>query len=56
MAAEQNSFHQLRGWYTIRSDLKAIWEMSVKFPWRWDSGTITTKLDVIWEMSVDSVV
>ena len=22
------------------------------FPWRWDSGTISTQLDVIWGMSV----
>jgi hypothetical protein len=24
----------------------------MQFPWRWDSGTISKKLDVIWEMSV----
>ena len=23
----------------------------MQFPWRWDSGTIATKLDVIWVMS-----
>ncbi len=26
----------------------------IQFPWRWDSGTISTKLDVIWGMSVRS--
>ncbi len=23
----------------------------IQFPWRWDSGTISTQLDVIWGMS-----
>ena len=27
----------------------------VPFSWRWDCGTISTKLDVIWGMSVNIV-
>jgi len=25
----------------------------MQFPWRWDSGTISTNSDIIWGMSVE---